>query len=492
MKTFKPSKYQEDIFKWVSTGKGNAIIQAVAGSGKTTTIIEIGNRVPKDVKSIFVAFNKAIATTLQEKLPNNVESRTLHSFGMSLFYGNTNSRPRLDNEKLFDTIIKVLDDSIISDEEQYKQYISILKKTIPLLKAEYIDYTDFGEVNDLFMRKDFEFQLDEEILNFIKETMDRCKKNVETIDFDDMIWIPIINNFKSHIYDFVFVDETQDLNRSQFELIKKMCGKNTRVIAVGDRRQSIYAFRGADSKSMNNFKEYFNAKELPLSICYRCPKSHIALAKEIVPEIEAWDDAIEGIVDNVSLDKGTDKMIDGNLVLCRTNAPLIKVAFALIRENKKAIVRGRDIGSGLLKLVNKYKAINLNDLLEKVMKFKSLQNDKLELIELGEYDRRKKGILMTAIDSCDTVLCIAENVETIEDLKLKINTIFSDKNEGIVCSSVHKAKGLEADSVYILNYELMPHPMAKTDEEIEQELNIQYVALTRSKRELYFIDGDTK
>jgi len=488
----KPSKYQEAIYNWAKNGKGNVIVQAVAGSGKTTTIIKSAELIPKNSKSIFVAFNKAIADELQTKLPSHVKAQTLHSFGLSLFYNNTNNRPQVKYDKLDVIITNIL---ILNDIDEHDRmhviYKSMLKKVVPVLKAFSVDYNNLGAINDVLLRRGIEYEIDDMFLQLIKNVMDKCKKSIETIDFDDMIWIPVVNDFKvDNKYDFVFADEIQDLNFSQLELIKKMCGPHTRIIGVGDKFQSIYAFRGADSESMDNFKQYFKATELPLSICYRCPKSHIALAKEIVPQIETFEEAKEGIAEEITFDKTIEIANDADLILCRTNAPLVRVAFTLIRNGKKAIIRGKNIGRNLLTLISKYKASNLEDLIMKIESFKQLQVEKIVLIEKGEMDHRKKGILITQIDSCDTIVAISEEVETIDSLKQRIETIFSDQKEGIICSSIHKAKGLEADRVFIVNIDSMPHPMAKTEEEFQQEMNIKYVALTRSKKELYFVEEE--
>jgi superfamily I DNA/RNA helicase len=250
---------------------------------------------------------------------------------------------------------------------------------------------------------------------------------------------------------------------------------------------SIYAFRGADTDSMNNFIKEFNAVELPLSICYRCPKSHILLAQEIVPEIEASEYAEEGIVDDVNLLDAVELANDKDLILCRTNAPLIKVAFTLIRNGKKAIIRGKDIGANLIKMIEKYKAKDLGDLYVKLEAFRKLNDDKLSLIERGKFDTKKKNSILTNIDCVDTIFAVMEECDTIDEVKTKIQNIFTDDKEGIICSSVHRAKGLQSNGVFIINRDRMPHPMAHTDEEIEQEYNILYVALTRSKHALYMI-----
>lgn len=483
-----PSKYQKAIYKWIQKEKGNAIIQAVAGSGKTTTIIEASKLLPTDKSCIFLAFNKAIANELKTRLPTNVRANTLHSLGLSMFEGNTNTRPKVEFGKLESVILKVFyNNNIVEGEDRYKTLFNFLKRIVPLIKSTLINHKNYGELYDLIERFNIDIDLTDEHIRLIDQVLTKCKTDITIIDFDDMIWIPIVNNFKANSYDWVLVDEAQDLNKSQFELIKKICNDNTRIIAVGDRQQSIYAFRGADTFSMDNFKSYFKAKELPLSICYRCPKSHIEIAKTIVPIIESKKDAKEGLVQDLVIDELVSKAVDKDLILCRTNAPLVDVAFNLIRNGKKAVIRGRDIGRNLITMINKYKVSNLEDLIDRISSLQRLQEEKIRLIEKGEMDKRKKSSFMQIIDSCETILVLTEQVQTIQELKDKIENIFTDDVYGIVCSSIHKAKGLEADNVFIINYDKMPHPMAKTDEEIEQEMNIKYVALTRSKNNLYML-----
>jgi superfamily I DNA/RNA helicase len=91
-------------------------------------------------------------------------------------------------------------------------------------------------------------------------------------------------------------------------------------------------------------------------------------------------------------------------------------------------------------------------------------------------------------DKRDTIFAIAKEVHSLEDLKQKIASIFADTIPDITFSSVHKAKGLEADNVFIINRELMPHPKAKLDWEKIQEQNIMYVAFTRAKNSLTFVN----
>jgi len=487
---FRPSKYQKRIYDFIKEEKGNAIVEAVAGSGKTTTIVEATKLLPKNKKSIFVAFNRSIAQELQRKLPKHVKASTLHSFGFSLFFNSSNCQvtPEVDADKLYRITRKVLE---ATSMENPRVYISGYMNIISKLKAELLPPTN-DSIDYIIDR--YNIVVDFPIrLSLIRSILEESKRDLATIDYDDMIWLPLVLNFSSREYDWVFVDEVQDLNKSQFELIKKMCNGHTRIVAVGDSRQSIYAFRGADTNSMRNFKEYFKAKELPLSICYRCPSSVVNLAQQFVPQIEAFDRAPKGTVAHITESDLNQKAKPGDLIICRTNAPLVKVAFSFIRQHRKAIIRGRDIGKNLIKIVEAMSTSDIDLFTKEVNREITTQTEKLAKIERGELPRKQKSSTVKKIDQLETILAISENCTSLPSLKQTIKDIFSDKEEGIILSSVHKVKGLESKRIFILYYnELMPHPMAETQEEQQQEINIKYVAVTRAKEELYLVDQDVE
>jgi len=478
----KPNKYQEQIFDFIINKKGNTVVQAVAGSGKTWTIVEATKLIPPNQSAIFVAFNRSIANELKKKLPSHVKAQTLHGVGYSMFFSNAPEQKEVNESKLR----TIIEESFQNSSKEKKVF---MREIIPLIKATLcnVNVDDIMDLAEEYNVANFDV-INESTIKSINLVLRKCKEH-KTIDYDDMIWIPIVKGFKGRKYDWVFVDEVQDLNRAQLELIKKICNGNTRIIAVGDSRQSIYAFRGADTNSINNFKEYFNAGELPLSICYRCPKKVIDLAQTIVPEIEAPSTALDGKVNRVYSDEFNLCNIEhGDLILCRTNAPLIETAFALIRQHKKVVVRGRDIGKNILNIANKFDCKSLEELITQIMRAKDRQQSILIKIEDLRNKAEQKARAMRLIDIYDTILAISENANTLDDFRHVITDLFSDREEGIICSSVHKAKGLEYDTVYILDYNtLMPHPMAETQKELEQENNIKYVAITRAKKELNLI-----
>lgn len=249
-----------------------------------------------------------------------------------------------------------------------------------------------------------------------------------------------------------------------------------RIICVGDRNQSIYGFRGADHNAVPNLIEALKAKTLPLSITYRCPKAIVEKAKLIVPNIEANPSAPNGIVREVpSLEAAIQEMKPNDFVLCRCVAPTVSCCMKLLKAGKRAFVKGRDIGQNIISFIDSFDPSNLEDL-----------HDKISLKVMNDVGMlQSKGKEMQAIalqDKAETVFALSEGITTIAELKAKIENLFADDGKGaIMCSTVHKVKGLEANRVYILRPDLIPHPKACTEQARQQEINLEYVAITRVK-----------
>lgn len=479
---FKPSKYQEAIYDFIKNGKGNAVVEAVAGSGKTTTLVEALQYTEGDV--LFCAFNKHIANELATKAPDHVMVSTLHSVGYSIIRNNVDGKVNVDDKKLVNLIEKHVPPPMNeTDGVKRISIVNFLRRTIPLIKATMLDHKTKKKVKDLCDKYGIdEMTYFKDAYEYIDPILCEAKSMTNVIDFDDMCWLPVVCDMSFPQYDWLFIDEAQDLSTNQMELVLRLRKKRKgRIVAVGDRMQSIYGFRGADCEAIPNLVKKTKSKILPLNICYRCPSSHIKLAKEIVPQIEAFEGNGEGEVNFVKEELVTENLQDGDMVLCRVNAPLVSIAFNLIKQGKKAIVRGRDIGKGLIvmieKLSNNYSITDVADFMVVVNEFCVSECAKLE-------KQNKESAANSLRDKCECLSVFASMCKTVPDMKIKILDIFSDKQVGIVCSSVHKAKGLEADNVSIIKYNLIPFPKCTQEWELKQEDNIKYVALTRAKKTL--------
>lgn len=309
-------------------------------------------------------------------------------------------------------------------------------------------------------------------------------QSVEPIDIPEYFVYDITVEGCHNFYaNGILVHNCQDLSSCQGELVLRLVNGTGRIIGVGDRRQSIYGFMGADVNSIQRLIESLTATVLPLSITYRCPKSHVTLAKEIVPQIEAAPNAIDGVVRDVTYFRMMGEVQDGDLILCRVNAPLVKTCYSLIRRGVKAIIRGRDVGAQLQNMIDRLKPNDIYDLLEKIREYKWEQSEKLR--RAG-----KEAQIESLVDRCDTLEALCDGIRDLSELRHRISSVFDDVTKtGVILSSVHRAKGDEAMRVYILKPELMPHPMATQGWQLEQEYNIMYVARTRSKNELIFVSG---
>ena len=306
-----------------------------------------------------------------------------------------------------------------------------------------------------------------------------------TIDFDDMIHWCATGRVEPLAFDFVVTDEFQDSVNSRINMLMRMLRNGGRSLAVGDRRQVLSRFSGASVGAMDYLKQATNARELPLSITYRCPVSHVEMAQKIVPQIQARPNAPQGIIGNLKPWELTRFVRDGDMVMCRTNAPLVKPAFEMLAQGKKAIIVGRDIGANLVNLVDrvarKSGVTGTNQMLDELEKYVDMQVYRLE-----KTGKLAKAEMMK--DQLETVIAISDGCETVKEVSDKITGIFSDDHDGVSFTSVHRGKGREAERTFILHPELMPHPMAKNDPvALREEENVLYVAITRSKSEMYFV-----
>jgi len=497
------------------------IVSAFAGCGKTTTIIGaldilygkkpkitpsvqqkavwdvISQEKPKTV--LFAAFNKSIATELASRVPDGVEARTLHAFGCKIL--RTDPRTKwLGKPNEYKTInsLERLTGSKLSDMRRNGIPVSEVETLVRLAKMSLIDVdseTIVDDIERLVIEHAMELTVSFEtvagyVIDCLKDALRANDKGrIAEYDFSDMIWLPIVLDIAIDKADLIMVDEGQDLNKCQQELACRMAD---RVVLVADRKQAIYAFAGADCQSVDNMKKRLEATprgvvELPLSVTRRCGKAIVDAAKTFVPTFEAHETNCDGEVTSIDDQDFLSVVNDADMVLCRVNAPLVSYCFRLLKQERKARIQGRDIGKGLVDQINKFKAKDLDELVDKLEAWKEKEEAKL---------LKKKFVSEAALialnDKFDCIMTFIDNSESVQGLTNKIQTVFSDSGEGVLFSSVHKAKGLEANTVYLLHPELMPHKMAKTEWQMEQEMNIKYIAITRAIRKLVYIKTPSK
>jgi superfamily I DNA/RNA helicase len=399
----------------------------------------------------------------------------------------------MDNNKLFRLINDLVDNSDLTQQE--RAGLGSISKIVKLGKSAGIG-TQILENNEeswisVMNHHDVAFTEEGEDLSCIipicQEILARSNNLKSVIDFDDMIYMPVQQGLKFRKYDWVFVDESQDVSHTQRLMLKALMKPTSRMIAVGDPCQAIYGFRGADSTAMAGIAEEFSAITLPLSISYRCPQTVVAEAQRWVSHIQASPSAEEGTVVRMGKYSAED-FSHQDAVICRNVAPLIKTAYSMISRNIPVNMLGRDIGKGLISLIKNLKAKDVTDLDEKLSDWADKEMNRLS--GKGENESKMDSV-NDKVDCIKIFISQAVKTTTVQDLIQKIESFFSDEANGnLTLCTIHKAKGKEWDRVFILDESRFFPKWAKKEWMREQEKNIVYVAVTRAKKDLVFIQSN--
>lgn len=594
---FELSNYQQDILDYVKLSRGNLLIDAKAGSGKTSTLLLIADELIKsNKKCLFLSFNKSIVEELQYKKPELSDSiKTVHSLGMKFCYsylckkhGFNNFDLKLDNKKLrelckayydkyFNKIITGLSSDVMSEQDIKNLHGNLITDFVLLcnfVRLYGMDFNDRKSIDYLanrFCRHLYQY-IDDGIPNYwelvpavLNKTIELFKNPTTTtpdgkplyyIDFTDMIYFPVYFNMQvpSSIrdsLDTVLVDETQDLSQLQQLFVRKLNTGFNRFIFVGDRNQSIYGFNGADSKAVDRIKMNFSPKELPLSICYRCPEKVVRLAQKFVPDIE-WnkDRPDKGTLDVCEYDEMKADIKPGEVIIGRRNRDLLKIYRDFVLKDKRQIkFKNKDMVNSIIRdigeCVRNYQLLyqrgqNIDKFVYDHMKSWSKDTGitskknavyKAELdrfiLEYGKEHREevkskkipKRNISIDYLKTCmqeykdygaynyedENILTVYYDVilEFIEEYKVKhasplvtdyldyIDEFLSaslDMYQIPIIGSIHSMKGGEADTIYIYDYPRFPYGWADmSSEDMQQEKNLEYVAVTRAKKNLHLV-----
>jgi DNA helicase-2/ATP-dependent DNA helicase PcrA len=477
--SFIPSQYQQAVFAHVEDPTaGNAVVEAVAGSGKSKTIEEAEKRVKAQrLQSIFLAFGKDIAAELKKR---GVNARTFHS----LCFGNV-LRVRGATTVTENKLHLILQKKCVDDD--FALYASFAKRMVGLARNMGIGcLTPDTEMAWIELAAHHDIELENEEADFgrgieiARKLLDASNRS-KMVDFDDILYFAVRDGVTLPKFDFVFVDEAQDTNPVQRAILRKIMKPTSRLVAVGDPAQAIYGFRGADSGALDLLAKEFQCKRLPLSITYRCPTSVVRYAQQWVSHIEARPGAPEGKVTELGTDWKLDMFQPNDLVVCRKTAPLIVLAYRFIRERRPVTVLGRDIGTGLKSLIKKMNATGVEHLEEKLQAFQEREvqkakargdDSKVEAI----YD--KVGCILFLIEG------LQEGSRHIDALNATIDSLFTDKKDAVRLCTIHKSKGLEEERVWWLNRSECPAQWARQPHQQQEEINLCYVAATRAKSEL--------
>src|SRR6266700_3657728 len=501
IQNLQPSAFQAAIFAAAKTGQGQYVVNAGPGSGKTTTAIKLSTFFPG--RAIYFSFNKKIQVDTNDKLRalgSKMFALTLHAFGKSCIEKYRGRESDVDDDKYS----RLIDDFVgkrfptfllrlrqVDDEElatmQFdarvwaKDLVHYVQVTLSQpSEATLLALIDQFSLNDINPAAKV-WPLVVEVVAYALEGGLAEFRQSGKISFDDMVCFPAgLAEIPVRQFDHVIIDEAQDLNKAQLRLVQRACHPDTQVFAVGDPRQSIYAFTGADHDSIDNIIRAFNAQLLPLRVCYRCGTAIIDLANQLGGEIIPAPGAHEGEVQVVEAEEYLKRLRKRDAVIARTTAVLVRDCLKVLKTGQRAMVLGKKIGDTIAVIVTRIEEMRIAKGGKRL-----LHDDLSNFLDLLE------AYLARCVDPGER--CVndpkCEFSRTAEDFKRYIRGLFTEDETGnmIQFMTAHRSKGLEFERVYIIDTDLFPHPLAKSDKQKIQEDNLMYVAITRAIRQLTFI-----
>lgn len=513
-----PTDEQQAIIDSTEKTSENLMVQAYAGAAKTTSLEMLSQKIK--TPSLALAFNKSIKTEMAKRMSSIVTVQTLNGLGhSSIMRALPGVSFRLEDKKLGKLVSEVMKQfSWEGAEEDWDLVRSIAsqamqrgivpgdKGAMPLTLDSPEEWREIASA--IGAPTDYVEALIDMAREVVEQNISLARQGI--ISFDDQLYFSLaVLGAKGYPkFPFVLVDEAQDLSPLNHAMIGQAIRPGGRFIVVGDPCQAIYAFRGADSDSMKRLAALRPSwLRLPLATTFRCPKIVVARNVEHAPGFNAFHSNPEG--EFISFPPGSEWSIydlmdlnpDGApmAILCRNNAPLVSLAFKLLRRRIPVNMLGRDIGQGMTALSRKL----FPDGMERASMIRVLDDWQLSetssLMANGKEEQAER-----VDDQAESLKALLDFPETTDGRSLRgeIKKLFapsSERGSSITLSTIHRAKGLEWDLVVNLDPWRIPSKFAKRaaqqgdDTQLRQELNLKYVLETRTKRVLVNADiGDFK
>lgn len=530
IRTAEANDLQEDVLKFVRAGSGHGVVQATAGSGKTTTLVRVAQQLPAGTRACFLAFNRSITAELQARLPGHVDATTLHALGRSAAVKAFPSlRGKEPNNKKYLEIARELTVPLVSEASVAIAGATYLAALAQVARLTLTPADDPAKVPTLARQYQL---LTPTIATRAPELNARLHELLErgvaaaaagNVDFTDMLYLPVTLDLRLPQYELICVDEAQDLSPLSFALIRRLLATNrgARGLFVGDPHQAIYGFAGAQAKSLEHVTKTLGATVLPLSVSYRCPARHVTLARRFSPEMKPHRTSAPGEV-HVTTAAHLPKLVkSGDLVLSRVNAPLTPLALELTAARIPTHVLGLDLITPTLELARQLFGRVLPAWPQEVVQGSAREKAyQLELTSPTDPRLGEELLRLTLEHRALTVLL--ERLpprprRALADLERVANALWGstgtasdtkDRPAPVLLSTVHKAKGREAVRVFLLYPEelaphpppthdgVMPQPATSVDTfglntprvDTEAEANVLFVALTRARHALYLVE----
>lgn len=503
--TLIPTPEQQAILHAARSSRTSIMVQAFAGCAKSTTLELVAQQLTSE-PALALAFNKKIAVGLEKRLPANFTVKTLNGLGHTAWGRAIGRRCEVDDRK----IGRLLTAEAKSQDLELGDAWDNCRRLLSLAMANGLVPASAGKqglVEDT--EESWQGIAIEHMLDFDKGMLPLLRGVLRAsiqeayqgiLSFDCQIYMSALFGGAFPRYPLVLVDEAQDLSPLNHQQVRKAAGG--RLIVVGDQLQAIYGFRGADSSSMSSLRGLRpDWIDLPLATTFRCPKMVVERQQRHAQGFTAWPKNPQGLFEHWRQPResheageawtGWDekKLLTaagtGSLaILCRNNAPLLDLAFKLIRRGVGVVMQGRDIGKGLVALSKK---ILPQDSLDRFECSRLVANwISVESANFRAQGRDEKVSAVTDRGECLLAVLEADNVPNAGALRAKLTALFAREDGRATLSTIHRAKGLEWDCVLLLDPWRVPSKWAKRagGAALEQEFNLLYVAETRTKDKL--------
>ena len=469
-----PTPEQEAIVRAAKETEDNLLVSALAGAAKTSSLVLVAEALP-DKQILCLAFNKKIATEMQERLPSNCKAMTLNSLGHRVWGEAIGRRLEIDSSKLGDLMKAVIDEQTRSDASELYANMGELIRIVDFGKA--CGYIPSGSYEQTAKR----LMGDEEFFDHLEQRLSGLERDVirevtlrslklafqGKCDYSDQLLMPTVFHGAYPRYPLTLVDEAQDLSSLNHATLRKMVGTR-RLIAVGDPCQAIYGFRGAHEESMEKLRYEFSMRELPLTTSFRCPRAVVEHVQWRAPAMRWPEWAKPGKIETLSSWKAADLSEDG-VVICRNNAPLFGLAIRLLKNGRTAELDGKDIVKAITKVMRKFGGHDLRQ---------AQVFDAISAWEEKEKAKTKPRAHKRVEDRAECMRVFARQGKTLGDALAYADHIMQIHSP-LKLMTGHKSKGLEFPHVYFLD----EHLVGKED----QDPNLRYVIQTRTKDILTYI-----
>lgn len=459
---------QNAVCDHVVASPNNLAVVARAGTGKSSTIENAVRPLSRRERTIVVAYGKDIADAMRPRVPRWVDVKTLHALGYRAIQrarGTTlapdKSRGRNIAARLVPQSSSYTHRFVVTAVARVgsiaMNHLALTPEAIEPLLDEYGIVTD-----PAIPRKQYAV--------WAAELLAESRKPAATISFDEMVFLPAVEGVFCGPYDYAFLDEMQDSNPCQKVLFQSTLVDDGKAVVVYDDRQCIYRFRGASEEAVEGFVQDLKADILPLTVCFRCPREVVRLARCLVPDFEACDAAPEGQVSWVTEEDLLAGIRPGHVVLARSNYAVSRMCLKLAKKGVPARVVGKDHAEQFRAILDIGPGGTTPDFLGWLREY---QESECARLAAADEEERAEAL----VEVLDTLREISEGSRYVHEIARRVASVFVDEEEAangacVTLMTSHKAKGLQWPDVWLLESSFQ----LRTSE----DENLYYVAVTRT------------